>query len=118
MSEKRILNDELKKYGNSDYYPFHMPGHKRNPYIMYGEFPVERDITEIEGFDNLHHPEDILKEVFSKYDSIIVGCYNSPAQMMAILMMRLFRIPYILNMGVHIQCLLGQGKKCIFHFFS
>lgn len=70
MSEKRILNDELKKYGNSDYYPFHMPGHKRNPYIMYGEFPVERDITEIEGFDNLHHPEDILKEIQEKASAL------------------------------------------------
>lgn len=29
---------------------------------MTGDFPVERDITEIYGFDNLHHPEGILKE--------------------------------------------------------
>lgn len=40
----------------------------------------------------------ILKEIFSKYDSIIVGCYNSPVQMLAILVMRLFRIPYLLNL--------------------
>ncbi|MCR5272465.1 MAG: aminotransferase class I/II-fold pyridoxal phosphate-dependent enzyme [Lachnospiraceae bacterium] len=45
-------------------YPFHMPGHKRqiedfpNPYSI--------DITEIEGFDNLHHPEDILLECENK----------------------------------------------------
>lgn len=39
----------------------------------------------------------ILKELFSGYDLVIVGCYNSPVQMMAILVMRIFRIPYVLN---------------------
>ncbi len=39
----------------------------------------------------------LLKEVFSGYDEIIVGCYNSPVQMAAILLMRLFGKPYILN---------------------
>ncbi|MBQ8833644.1 MAG: glycosyltransferase family 4 protein [Oscillospiraceae bacterium] len=39
----------------------------------------------------------ILKEIFSGYDEIIVGCFNSPVQMMAILVMRLFRIPYMVN---------------------
>jgi glycosyltransferase involved in cell wall biosynthesis len=40
----------------------------------------------------------ILKEVFSGYDRIIVGCYNSPSQMLAILAMRLLRVPYALNL--------------------
>lgn len=54
------LYDQLRDYAKSDYYPFHMPGHKRR----LGEFmnPIETDITEIEGFDNLHHAEGILKE--------------------------------------------------------
>ena len=56
------LYKKLERYGQSDYYPFHMPGHKRNPDSVRGDFPFERDITEIEGFDNLHHPEDILLE--------------------------------------------------------
>ncbi|MBU5482153.1 aminotransferase class I/II-fold pyridoxal phosphate-dependent enzyme [Blautia sp. MSJ-19] len=56
------LYRKLEEYSRSDYYPFHMPGHKRNPESVRGEFPFERDITEIEGFDNLHHPEDILLE--------------------------------------------------------
>ena len=56
------LYKKLEEYSRSDYYPFHMPGHKRNPESVRGEFPFERDITEIEGFDNLHHPEDILLE--------------------------------------------------------
>ena len=51
------LYRKLEEYSRSDYYPFHMPGHKRNPASVRGEFPLERDITEIEGFDNLHHPE-------------------------------------------------------------
>lgn len=39
----------------------------------------------------------ILKEVCGDYDAIIVGCYNSPVQMMAMLFMRLLKIPYIIN---------------------
>jgi len=41
----------------------------------------------------------ILKYIFSKkYDTIIIGCYNSPSQIIAILMMRMLRKKYILNM--------------------
>lgn len=57
-----LLAEELKRYGESDFYPFHMPGHKRKEMGS----PVSRvyplDITEIDGFDNLHHAEGILKE--------------------------------------------------------
>ena len=56
------LYKKLESYGQSDYYPFHMPGHKRNKASSAGEFPFERDIKEISGFDNLHHAEGILKE--------------------------------------------------------
>ena len=34
---------------------------KRNPLSVAGDFPVQKDITEIAGFDNLHHPVDVLK---------------------------------------------------------
>ena len=40
----------------------------------------------------------VLKEIFAGYDAVIVGCYNSPAQMMAILAMRLAHKPYIINL--------------------
>lgn len=40
----------------------------------------------------------ILKEIFSQYDCIIVGCYSSVVQMMATLTMRLFRKPYMINL--------------------
>ncbi|MCM1212945.1 MAG: aminotransferase class I/II-fold pyridoxal phosphate-dependent enzyme [Lachnospiraceae bacterium] len=57
------LFDKLEEYGRSDIYPCHMPGHKRRPW---GKLPEEmflRDITEIDGFDNLHQPEGILREL-------------------------------------------------------
>lgn len=40
----------------------------------------------------------ILKYIFGGYDSIILGCYNSPVIMFAILIMRIFRKKYILNL--------------------
>ena len=49
------LYKKLESYGQSDYYPFHMPGHKRNRVSSADDFLFERDITEISGFDNLHH---------------------------------------------------------------
>ena len=52
---------KLKEYSASDYYPFHMPGHKRNPLITGADLPYEIDITEIDGFDDLHHASSILK---------------------------------------------------------
>ncbi len=54
------LYEKLSDYGQADVYPFHMPGHKRHlgmdcdPYLL--------DITEIEGFDSLHHAEGILRD--------------------------------------------------------
>lgn len=63
------LYEQLKKYGGSDHYPFHMPGHKRNPETFGAgakeDMPSQLfgiDITEIDGFDNLHRAEGILKE--------------------------------------------------------
>lgn len=56
------LYKKLTDYAASDYYPFHMPGHKRNPGITGADLPYEIDITEIEGFDDLHHASSVLKE--------------------------------------------------------
>ena len=56
------LYDKLKAYSKQDYYGFHMPGHKRNKDFMGISLPYEIDITEIEGFDDLHHADGILKE--------------------------------------------------------
>ncbi|MBR7072522.1 MAG: amino acid decarboxylase [Eubacterium sp.] len=52
------LHEKLEKL---ERYPFHMPGHKRNP-----EFNItgsEIDITEIDGFDNLHNAKGVIAEV-------------------------------------------------------
>lgn len=61
--EERLIS-HLKAYNETDMYPFHMPGHKRLAGAEDGEMgelefpnPFTVDITEIEGFDNLHHPE-------------------------------------------------------------
>ena len=54
------LYDELVRYCGSDAYPFHMPGHKRR--LGQLNDPFSFDITEIDGFDNLHHAEGILLE--------------------------------------------------------
>ena len=60
------LLERLTEYAGSDAYPFHMPGHKRReiPDGIPGGFPDPYgiDITEIDGFDNLHHAEGILKD--------------------------------------------------------
>ena len=54
------LKERLKALQDSSYYPWHMPGHKRR----FSGFldPYRLDITEITDFDDLHHPEGILKE--------------------------------------------------------
>ena len=54
------LYAKLKEYCEGDAYPLHMPGHKRRLGQMADPFSF--DITEIDGFDNLHHAEGILKE--------------------------------------------------------
>ena len=56
------LYDQLTAYGQSDAYPMHMPGHKRNTEKFSMKDPYGWDITEIDGFDDLHEPEGILAE--------------------------------------------------------
>lgn len=55
------LYEKLVAYGAGDACPFHMPGHKRNMGKWGFADPFSFDITEIDGFDNLHHAEGILK---------------------------------------------------------
>lgn len=60
------LIEALKAYGDTDFYPYHMPGHKRT---MNGEIPKEwvaYDITEIDGFDNLHDASGIIDRMQKK----------------------------------------------------
>ena len=56
------LYKKLENYSQEGDYPFHMPGHKRNPLTVDADFLFDRDITEIDGFDNLHHPQGIIRD--------------------------------------------------------
>lgn len=89
-TKMNTLYEELKSYSDSDYYPFHMPGHKRRDMAESAKampdecttatngckaiadgcqtvtdgskaLPYGIDITEIEGFDDLHHAHGILR---------------------------------------------------------
>lgn len=64
------LEEKLEKYFNENYLPMHMPGHKRNIKLLGEKLPYKIDITEIEGFDDLHHPEGIIKEIEEKAKKI------------------------------------------------
>ncbi len=57
------LFEKLREYAAGDTYPYHMPGHKRRSCGALSGTMYENDITEIEGFDNLHQPEGILLEL-------------------------------------------------------
>ena len=72
--EQPGIMERLIEYTGSDAYPFHMPGHKRQeiPDGIPGGFPNPYgiDITEIDGFDNLHHAEGILKDAMDEAATI------------------------------------------------
>jgi len=55
----------LKSLAESDFYPFHMPGHKRQ--LEFTLNPYAYDITEIGGFDNLHHATGVLRDIEKRY---------------------------------------------------
>ena len=56
------IYQELIKLADSDMYPFHMPGHKRNLQSTPLKGAFRCDITEIDGFDNLHQESGIILE--------------------------------------------------------
>ena len=59
---KPSLLDRLKALAASNSIPMHMPGHKRNTALLGTDLPYNIDITEIDGFDNLHGASGILNE--------------------------------------------------------
>ncbi len=62
------LYEELAKYCSGDVYPFHMPGHKRNTLLFDKAYSL--DITEIAGFDNLHHPTGIIRDIQNEMSKV------------------------------------------------
>jgi arginine/lysine/ornithine decarboxylase len=60
------LFENLINYGKEGYYPCHMPGHKRSPAGWLPSELAAMDITEIDGFDELHHSQGILLKLQQK----------------------------------------------------
>ena len=58
--QDQSIYEKLREYAKSDAYPFHMPGHKRKVDWISDVYDI--DITEIDGFDDLHHAEGILRD--------------------------------------------------------
>ncbi len=71
---KDYLDEKLIQYAKSDFYPFHMPGHKRQ--MDWNMNPYSIDITEIDGFDNLHEAEGIIAEAQQRA-ATLYGAKNS-----------------------------------------
>jgi len=65
---------ELLKENNKK--PYHMPGHKRQK-ISDG-IPYDIDITEIEGFDNLHDMQGVLKGVADRASAVYESIASYP----------------------------------------
>ena len=74
------LQKKLEDYNNQEYCPMHMPGHKRNVQLLGKKLPYNIDITEIDGFDDLHHSEGILKDIQDKAQKL----YNSKKSFMLV----------------------------------
>ena len=70
------LFDTLKKYTKKDIVSMHMPGHKGKSFNMHNSLAYKMDITEIDGFDNLHNPKGILLECENKLAKL-VGAHKS-----------------------------------------
>ncbi|MGN1132456.1 MAG: decarboxylase, partial [Ruminococcus sp.] len=56
--------DYFENYLKKDIYPFHMPGNKRVGDIN------RFDFTEVEGLDNLYHPEGIIQQSMDRIKSL------------------------------------------------
>lgn len=73
-TDKSLL-DRLTEY-NERHIPMHMPGHKRNTKLLSDRLPYGLDITEIDGFDNLHDMQGVLKDT-AKLAARLYGAKHS-----------------------------------------
>ncbi|WP_243343077.1 aminotransferase class I/II-fold pyridoxal phosphate-dependent enzyme [Anaerococcus sp. AGMB09787] len=64
-----MLKEKLDQYLKENYYPFHMPGNKRSE-LLDQRLGYGRDLTEIEGFDNLNDPKDLFIAMQNKLAEI------------------------------------------------
>ncbi len=67
---------ELNEYAKKNICPMHMPGHKRNIKLLGTQLPYKLDITEIDGFDNLHNPTGIILDI-ERRAARLYGCDKS-----------------------------------------
>ena len=65
MNERYRLLEQLKHYTETGLYPMHMPGHKRRV-APAPELPFGWDMTEVEGVDDLHEAEGILRQAMDR----------------------------------------------------
>ena len=67
-SDNTSLFDALKQLSDSDMLPMHMPGHKRSAELS--DLGADFDITEIDGFDDLHDPMGIIRNIEDRAASL------------------------------------------------
>lgn len=58
------IQEQLYSFLQEDSYPMHMPGHKRSQEFTMPN-PYQLDVTEVEGTDNLHHPEEGIRDLMN-----------------------------------------------------
>ena len=66
------MYNEILSYLKKDIYPFHMPGHKRNPKFLPPNW-LDLDLTEIPGLDVLSSPTGII----ARFQQKIAGIYGA-----------------------------------------
>lgn len=72
---------KLEAYSKENIVPMHMPGAKRNSELI-GRYmdampaPYDIDITEIDGFDNMHNADGMIKKAFEK-TAVLYGADES-----------------------------------------
>ncbi len=61
---KEYINDYLEAYSKEDWYPWHMPGHKRQDVFKndFWQALFQRDFTEAKNLDDMHEPELFMKD--------------------------------------------------------
>ena len=65
-----IING-ISMYLREEIVPFSMPGHKNGRgFKGFEEILLQGDLTEVEGLDNLQHPEGIIKEAEDKLSKL------------------------------------------------
>lgn len=68
------MKKELRNYTNT-IKSFHMPGHKNGKLQLVNDF-YQLDVTEVNGTDDMHHPEDMIKKALEEISGIY-GSYKS-----------------------------------------